>query len=132
MSNEKSKEYIRPMPWNWYLQRLPYTLFMIRDLTSVFIAGYCIFLMVLVYHANQDLETFKAFYATLSSPVSVILHVIALVFAVYHSVTFCNLTPRALVVFQGDEKVSDAKIAGVHYAGWAVISVLIFFLALAG
>lgn len=131
-SKPKSKEYIRPIPATWWLQRLPYTLFMIRDLTSVFIAGYCVFLMVLLCRVNQGPDAFRAFYASLTSPLSVVLHVIALIFAVYHSITFFNLTPRALVVFRGEEKLSDMHIAGPHYAGWAVVSIILFYLALAG
>jgi fumarate reductase subunit C len=126
----KSKEYIRPMPANWWLQRWSYTKFMIRDVTSVFIAGYCVFLMVLLCRAGQGSEAFAAFYASLRSPLSVVLHLIALVFAVIHSVTFFNLTPRVIVIFKGDEKVPESVIAGLHYGLWAVASVVLIFIAL--
>ena len=125
----KSKEYIRPMPATWWLQRAAYVKFMIRDVTSVFIAGYCVFLMVLMCRAGQGEEAFAALYASLRSPVSVVLHVIAFVFAVIHSVTFFNLTPRALVIFRGDEKVAEGVIAGLHFGAWAVASLILIFVA---
>jgi fumarate reductase subunit C len=64
----------------------------------------------------------------LGSPLSVVLHLIALIFACYHSITFFNLTPRVLVVFRGDEKVPEQVIAGVHYAAWLVVSVVLIVL----
>jgi fumarate reductase subunit C len=126
----KSKEYVRPMPATWWLQRWPYVKFMIRDVTSVFIAGYCVFLIVLLYRAGQGHDAFAAFYAGLSSPVSVVLHAIAFVFAAIHSVTFFNLTPRAIVVYQGDEKVPERLIAGVHFGAWAVATLAMIIIAM--
>src|SRR5438067_1591917 len=117
------------MPLTWWLKRPAYIWFMVRDVTSVFIAGYCIFLMWLLCHASRP-ETFTGFYESLKSPLSVVLHLIALVFAVFHSVTFFNLTPRVMVVFRGEEKVPEKVIAGVHYAAWAVVSIVLFVIVL--
>src|SRR5262245_34018507 len=120
----KPRQLIRPMPTDWWLKKPAYTWFMIRDITSIFIAGYCIFLMYVLCR-SRDPAAFSAFYHAWSSPLSMVLHTIALVFAVYHSITFFNLTPRVLVVFQGDEKVPDGVISGAHYALWVVVTVII-------
>jgi fumarate reductase subunit C len=45
-------------------------------------------------------------------------------------VTWFNLTPKALPLQVGEEFVPDWIIAGAHYAGWAVVSVVILALAL--
>jgi len=126
----KTKEYIRPMPATWWLQRWAYTKCMIRDVTSVFIAGYCVFLIVLLYRAGQGTEEFLRFYESLRSPLSLLLHGLAFVFAVIHSVTFCNLTPRVLVFFRGDERLPDGVVAGLHYAAWIVASGVLILIAL--
>jgi succinate dehydrogenase subunit C len=126
----KSKELIRPMPATWWLKNPAYTRFMIRDATSVFIAGYCVFLMVLMHRASVDAASFEAFYDKLASPLSLVLHLIALVFAGYHSITFFNLTPRVLVLFRRDEKVPEQLIAGAHYAGWLVVSLVLIVLVM--
>ena len=47
---ETSKEYIRPMPATWWLTRKTYFLFMVRELTCVFVGGYLVFLLVWLYH----------------------------------------------------------------------------------
>ncbi len=127
----KTKELIRPIPIDWWLKKPAYTKFMLRDVTSVFIAGYCIFLMVLLYRAEHaDATSFRAFYESLGSPISLVLHVIALLFAVYHSITFFNLTPQVIVVFRGDERMPNSMIAGAHYAGWAIVSLILILVAL--
>ena len=125
----KSKELIRPIPATWWLQRPAYLRFMIREVASIFIAGYCLFLMVVLYRAAQSQGAFRALFESLRSPLSVILHLIALGFAVFHSVTFFNATPRILVVFRGEEKVPERVIAGAHYVLWAVVSLVLILLA---
>ncbi len=118
------------MPATWWLKKPAYTWFMIRDVTSVFIAGYCIFLMVLMYKAGKAPDAFAEFYTAIKSPLSVVLQLIALVFAVYHSITFFNLTPRVMVVFRGEEKLPESLIAGVHYVAWGVVSLVLLLIAL--
>jgi len=126
----KTKELIRPMPTNWWMQKPVYIRFMIREVTSFFIAGYCIFLLALLCAAMHDNAAgFASFYASLGSPVSLVLHLIVFVFAVYHSMTFFDLTPRVLVVFRGDEKVPESTISGAHYAMWAVVSLILIVIA---
>src|SRR5262245_55618775 len=71
----KGKEYIRPIPRNWWLTKRSYTLFMIRELTAVFVGGYAIFLLFLIYRASQGPEAFNAFVDGLKSPFSIILHI---------------------------------------------------------
>lgn len=129
-SETKTKELIRPMSPTWWLQKPAYTKFMIRDVTSVFIAGYCVFLMVLMQRAGHSPTSFYGLFEALRSPFSVILHLVALVFAVYHSVTFFNLTPRVIVVFRGEEKVPESVIAGAHFAAWLVVSLVVLLIVL--
>ena len=62
---------------NWWLKKPAYTWFMIRDFTSIFIAGYCIFLMYVLCR-SRDPQAFAAFYQTWGSPLSMVLHGVAL------------------------------------------------------
>jgi fumarate reductase subunit C len=124
-----TKEYIRPMPATWWLHNYHLTLFMIRELTSLFVAGYAVFLMVLLYRFNQGTQPFHDLAETLRTPGSIVLHLLALVFILYHSVTWLNLIPQVMVVWRGEEKVSPALIAGAHYGLWLVLSVLIVWIA---
>ncbi len=117
----KSKEYIRPMPANWWMMKKAYVLFIVRELTCVFVGGYALFLLVLVSRAGDP----DAFAELLNSPLLIALQIIALPMLLYHSITWINLTPKVMVVWRGEERVSPLLIAGVNYVAWAVISIVI-------
>ena len=88
------------------------------------------FLRVLLWRAGQGSAAFTAVYEGLRSPVSVVLHAVAFAFALIHSVTFFNLTPRVIVIFRGDEKVPEGLIAGLHFGAWAVASLVLILIGL--
>ena len=127
----KGKEYIRPVGANWWLRKQSYTLFMLRELTAVFVAGYAVFLLVLIYKAGQEPDAFTQFAQGLKSPVSIVLHLLVLAMAVFHSVTWFNATPKAMVLWRGEERVSPSLIVTASYVAWVVISAVVAGLALA-
>jgi len=122
----KSKEYIRPMPSNWWLKRRSYFLFMVRELTCVFVGGYALFLLVLASRLGDAV----GFVALLKNPLVVVLQLIALPMVLYHTVTWLNLTPKVLVVWRGETRVSPILIAGVHYLAWLAVSVVVLWIVL--
>ena len=122
--------YLKPVSNTWWLKRKPYILFMIRELTSVFVAGYCIFLIVLVFKLGEGSSSYSNFTTTLQSPTSVTLHIISLIFVLYHTITWFNLTPKILVLYRGEERISQRLVAGVFYITWAVVSFIIAWLVL--
>jgi fumarate reductase subunit C len=125
----KTKEYVRPIPATWWLSRPAYTKFMVRELTSAFLAGYAVFLVILVRDARDE-AAFSGLFNALKSPVSIVLHLIVLAFALFHSITFFDLTPRVLRAHRGEERVPDRAIAGAHYAAWLVLSLILIAIAL--
>ena len=122
--------YHRPVSNTWWLKRKPYILFMIRELTSVFVAGYCIFLLALVYKLTQGADAYGNFMAALKSPISVGLHLITLVFVLYHTITWFNLTPKILVLYRGEDRIPQGLVAATFYAGWVVVSIIVTLLVL--
>ena len=117
----KSKEYIRPMPANWWMMKKAYVLFIVRELTCVFVGGYALLLLLLASRAGDP----DAFAELLNSPLLIALQIIALPMLLYHSITWINLTPKVMVVWRGEERVSPLLIAGVNYVAWAIISIVI-------
>jgi fumarate reductase subunit C len=122
----KSKEYIRPMPSNWWLKRRSYFLFMVRELTCVFVGGYALFLVILASRLGDQ----EAFGALLENPWVIALQIISLPMVLYHTVTWLNLTPQVLVVWRGETRVSPVLIAGVHYLAWIGVSVVVLWVVL--
>ncbi len=117
----KTKEYIRPMPANWWMMKKTFVLFIVRELTCVFVGGYALFLLALVARRDQP----EAFAAWLNSPLLIALQIIALPMLLVHSITWINLTPKVMVVWRGEERVSPLLIAGANYVAWAIISIFI-------
>jgi fumarate reductase subunit C len=123
------EEYLRPLPKSWWLRKPTYFAFMVRELTSVFVAGYAAFLLVLVGWA-ADLEAFGRFIRALRSPWSVALHLVGLAMVLFHTITWINLTPKVLVLWRGEERVSPALIAASNYLAWLVVSGVVAWVAL--
>jgi fumarate reductase subunit C len=65
----------------------------VREATAVSVGAYAIFLLVLVYRA-QEAPSFSAFFEGLRSPVSLLLHLIALMMVLYHTFTWSILLRR--------------------------------------
>ena len=130
MGEKEMNTYLRPISNIWWLKRKPYILFMIREITSVFVAGYCIFLISLIFKLGQGSVAYSNLIITLKSPISMVLHLIVLVFVLYHTITWFNLTPKILVLYKGEERISQKLIAGTFYIGWVIISIIIIWLIL--
>ena len=120
----KSREYIRPMPSNWWLKRKSYFMFMVRELTCLFVGGYALFLLILASRIGDA----DGFSALLQHRLVIVLQVIALPMVLYHTVTWLNLTPKVLVIWRGESRVSPVLIAAVHYFAWFVVSVIILWM----
>jgi fumarate reductase subunit C len=125
----KGKEYVRPIPSNWWLQRPGWTKFMIREATALFVAGYAVFLLVLVHRA-QNAESFSAFFQGLKSPVSLILHVITLAMVLYHAFTWFGSLPQAVAVWRGEERVSASLLVSSQYVALLIVSALVAWIAI--
>ena len=124
------KPYYRPPPHMFWLHRKPYFMFIIREMTSLFIAGFCLFLLVFIYSLGQGRETFDNMVAFLDSTFMISVHWIVLVFALYHTFTWFNLTPKVMVVWIGEKKVPEFMVLGAVYGGWIGVSIVIAWLIL--
>lgn len=129
-SRSAPRPYHRPASRLWWMERRSYFLFLVRELTSVFVAGYCLFLLVLLLRLGQGPAGYSAALSLLSSTMSVVLHLVVLLFVLYHTITWFNLTPKIMVVRRGEEQVSPILIAGLVYAGWIGVSLLVVALVL--
>ena len=126
------KPYLRPMPTAWWLRRAVYTFFMLRELSSVFVAAYLVLFLWMIHRLSQGPDAYAAFLQTLKSPLAIVFHVVALAFALLHTITWFNLTPKVMPARIGEEKLSPALILVPNYLAWLVISAIIGWLVLKG
>ncbi len=122
----KTQSFQPQLPTFWWLQRGNYRRYMLRELTSLPIAVYAVWLILALLRLGQGAEAWAAFRASLATPAAIGLQLIVLVFAVVHSVSWFALAPRTMPIYIGTRRVADAWIAAAHYLAWAVLSVLIF------
>jgi len=114
----------------WWVGRRSYLVFVIRELSSVFVAWSVVFLLLLVRAVGQGGTEYQRFLDRSSDPWMLALNVVALAFLVFHAITWFNLAPQAMVVRLRGKRVPRSWIAGAHYAGWALLSALAAWLIL--
>ena len=124
------KPYVRPMPAGWWLRRPSYLLFMLRDFSSVFVAAYVVLFLVMIRRLSQGPAEYEAFLAALRSPLAILFHVVALAFALLHTITWFQLTPKAMAVWRGEERLPAAMMIVPNYVAWIVLSGVIAWLVL--
>ena len=118
------------MPVFWWVGRRSYLIFVLRELTSVFVAWSVVFLLLLVHAVSQGGKQYQQFLNLSSNPWMLALNVVTLVFLVFHTLTWFNLAPQAMVVRIRGKLVPRSWVAGAHYAGWALLSALAAWLIL--
>ena len=114
----------------WWVGRRSYLVFVQRELSSVFVAWSVVFLLLLVHALSQGGAAYQRFLNLSSNPWMLALNVVALAFVVFHTITWFNLAPQAMVVRLRGKRVPRSVIAGTHYAGWALLSALAAWLIL--
>ena len=122
--------YIRPVSNTWWLEKKQYFLFVIRELTSIFVAGYCLFLLFFILKIGDENESYNLLIIFLKSPLILVLHLISFPFILYHTITWFNLTPKIMVIQIGEEKVPKQLITGLVYISWGLLSLILIWLIL--
>jgi fumarate reductase subunit C len=116
----------------WWLQRWEYLRFVLREVSSVFIAFFVVTMLAQIYALGRGPEAYAEFQNWLRNPFVVALNVISFLFVVFHSVTWFGLAARAMVVRVGGKRVPEILISGGHYAGWLVVSAILAWFLLGG
>ena len=123
------RPYMRKVERSWWLQHPRYVAYMIRELTSLFVGLYCALLAIGLMRLAQGQAAWDGFVAAFSSPPGVVFQLLCLVFAVYHSVTWFALTPKAMPLMVRGEPVPGKLIVGAHYLAWAAVSAVVLMAA---
>lgn len=117
--------YHRRVAPTWWLSQRTYFLFIVRELTSVFIAAYLMLFLLLLYQLSVGREAYEAYLRFLATPGMLVFHVLALAAALFHTLTWFNLLPNIMVVRYGENRVPAIIVAGVNYAAWMAVSIFI-------
>ena len=116
----------------WWLKKWTYARFVLRELTSVFVAFFALLLLWQIRAVLEGPEAYARVTARLQTPLFLALDVVALFFVLFHAITWFNLAPTAMVVRVRGKRVPDWVVAGSNYAAWVLLSLAIAGILLRG
>jgi fumarate reductase subunit C len=122
--------YKPPMSLLWWLRRRSYTAFVLRELSSVFVAWFVVYLLLLVRAVGRGATAYAEFVDWSGSPWLIALNVVTLAFVLYHAVTFINLTPKAMVLRVRGRRVPALGLTAPLYLAWLVVSAFLAWLVI--
>ena len=120
--------YRRPISVWWWTRKRTYFIFVMRELSSLFIAWLVLYLLLFIRAVGRGEAAYADFLDWAASPWLVVVNVIASAFLVLHTITWFSLTPQAMVVSLRGRRVPAAAIIGAQYAGLAVVSAFVYWL----
>jgi len=131
---DKSKLYYPKMTPTWWLKRPNYILFMLREFSSVFIAVFLVVFLIQICQLTRGPEAYADFSQRLGSPGWITFHVVALLFALYHSITWFYSSAIVLPMRIGETEIPRNRVVALNLALLAVVSfvVLLLFISLQG
>jgi fumarate reductase subunit C len=119
--------YRQPVSRLWWLKKRSYFMFVLRELSSVFVAWFAVFLMIMVFAIGRGEAAYQNFMNWAASPVVIVINIVALAFAILHTMTWFVLTPQAMVVpGPGGRRVvriKEVRVAGRYVPAATVVRV---------
>jgi len=116
-------------PTGWWLTQPRYVRYMAREVSCIFIGAYTGLIVVGLLRLADGADAWNGFIQALQTPQGLIFHLAALAFALYHTTTWFNVTPKAMPVQLGEFQLPGGVIIAAHYGGWALLSALVLYLA---
>jgi succinate dehydrogenase subunit C len=121
------RTYTRPMG-AWWRRNPFYGWYMLRELTSLVIVAYALYLLCGIYHLAHGAASWERWRASLSSPISIVLHVALFLVMVYHAWTWFKVMPKTMPFIRvGGKRVGDDAIVGS-----GVVAGVVAFVVLVG
>ena len=111
--------YRRPVPTWWWVRKRSYFVFVMRELSSLFVAWLVAYLVVFLYAVGRSEGAYAEFLDWAATPWVVALNVVALLFLALHVVTWFSLTAQATDVKMGSRPVPAALVIASQYAWWS-------------
>ena len=116
----------------WWLWHWRYLKFVLREISSVFVALFVVMTLLQVRALTQGPEAYARFQEWLRSPLALTASAISFFFVLFHAITWFNLAPTAIVVRVGGRRVPDLVITAANYAAWVFASAVIGWFILRG
>jgi fumarate reductase subunit C len=116
----------------WWLSQWSYTKFILRELSSVFVGYFIVITLLQVRALTLGASSYAELQDWLGNPLVILLNSVGFLFLLLHTVTWFNLTPRAIVLRLGGKRVPDILIIAPNYVAWLVISGVLAWIIVGG
>lgn len=124
------RPYIRELSkTGWWLKQPRYVRYMAREMSALFIGIYVLILMAGLFGLSRGEAAYEAFLESAEGPAGLTFAVITLVFAIYHTYTWFQVTPKAMPLMIGRKRVPGTVIVAAHWFGFFVVSATLWLLA---
>ena len=126
------KWYRRRMSVWWWLKSRAFMTFVLREMTSVFVAFFAILYLWQLRALVQGPDAYAQFMERLKTPLFLTLNAVALVFVLFHTITWFNAAPAAVVARIRGKRVPAGIIIGSQYVAWVFLSGIIAWIIMRG
>jgi fumarate reductase subunit C len=122
------RTYRRPVSTWWWLRKRSYFVFVMRELSSLFIAWLVVYLLLLVAAIGRGPAAYSCFLDFAGNPAVVVLNLISFGFVVLHTITWFSLTPKAIDARVAGRPVPAGAVIASQYVGLAVVFAFVVWL----
>jgi fumarate reductase subunit C len=127
------KDYVRPWPITWWLRYRNYFFFMVREFSSVFVLLFAVYLVSGIAALARGEAAWNAWTACVAGSHTVGgVGIVALLFVLFHSVTWFLAGATVSTLRLGDRKVPPGMFVLGNMVLVAVVAAIVGYLSLGG
>lgn len=119
------KLYRRRMSAAWFLESFNYLLYTLREFSSLFVAYFAVIIMLQMGALIEGPATYASFQAWLSTPLMIVVNIIAFAFFLLHAITWFTMVPRVALRNLTGKPGQDAMASVPNFVIWVVASVVV-------
>jgi fumarate reductase subunit C len=112
----------------WWLSQPRYIRYMAREMSALFIGIYALILIAGLHRLSQGQAEYDAFLESTKGPAGLVFAIVALAFAVYHTFSWFEVTPKAMPLMIGKKHLPGVIIVAAHWIGFVVVSAALWML----
>lgn len=116
----------------WWLANRHYTVYMLRELTSLFVTVFSLIYIYQVYRLASNPASYSQYLDLVRNPAMILFSVICLVFTLFHSVTWFYLIGKIQPIKIGRKKTTPFLALGINTILLVVISFAVLQLFIIG
>lgn len=113
----------------WWLAHPRYVRYMLREISCIFIGAYALIVIMGLWRLSQGPTAFKTFLTNAHGTAGLVFSVLAMLFALYHTYTWFQVTPKAMPLVVAGKRVPAAAIVLGHWAGFVIAGTTVWLLA---